>query len=124
MPVRPSAPVAAPDAPRVFGPAVQAALDHAGANKQELLKALRQTPADQRQGMEFLVANMPRPDLEALKADFLLENTALAYQVLGQVPWGKKIPKEIFLNEILPYANINERRDNWPRISSPASCRW
>ena len=28
---------------------------------------------------------------------------------------GKDIPKDIFLNDVLPYASLNERRDNWRR---------
>ncbi len=30
-------------------------------------------------------------------------------------PWKDQISKEIYLNEILPYANINESRDDWRR---------
>jgi len=99
--------------PPPLSPQVQAALKRAGANKNELLAALRKAPAEQREGMEFLVANMPQPDLIALKADFLLENSANAYAVMKEVPWGKDIPKAMFLNNVLPYASINERRDNW-----------
>jgi hypothetical protein len=32
---------------------------------------------------------------------------------MSEVPWGNDIPKEIFLNDILPYASFNERRENW-----------
>ena len=99
--------------PPPLSPQVQAALKRAGANKNELLTALKKAPAEQREGMEFLIANMPQPDLTALKADFLLENTANAYAVMKEVPWGKDIPKAMFLNNVLPYASINERRDNW-----------
>jgi len=56
---------------------------------------------------------MPGRDLVALKGDFLLENISLAYQAKADVPWGKEVPQEIFLNYVLPYASLNERRDNW-----------
>jgi len=70
--------------------------------------------ADQQsEGMEFLIVNMPDQDRATLKHEFLVENTKLAYQALSEVPWGKDIPKDIFLNDILPYATLNERRDNW-----------
>jgi len=68
----------------------------------------------QREGLAFLMANMPDRDL-ALKHDFLIENVRLAYQAMDEVPWGHGIPKDIFLNDVLPYASINERRDNWRR---------
>ncbi|KKK98536.1 hypothetical protein LCGC14_2641790, partial [marine sediment metagenome] len=32
---------------------------------------------------------------------------------MEKVPWGKQVPKDIFLNYVLPYVNLNERRDNW-----------
>jgi hypothetical protein len=69
--------------------------------------------SDQGQALAFLRANMPAPDLAALKNDFLNENVRLAYQAVNEVPWGKDIPQDIFLNDVLPYASLNERRDNW-----------
>ena len=29
------------------------------------------------------------------------------------MPWGKDIPEEVFLNDVLPYANVDEKRDEW-----------
>ena len=88
-------------------------LTQAGTNRAELTAALEQTPADQRNGMKFLIENMPPRDLTTLSARFLRENVSLAYEVSGQMPWAKKIPEEIFLNDVLPYASVSEDRDNW-----------
>ncbi|WP_233215695.1 transglutaminase-like domain-containing protein [Rhodopirellula bahusiensis] len=85
----------------------------AGDNRGELEQALADAPADQREGIEFLIANMPESDLQTLSADYLLENTRLAYQAWTDAPWAKEIPKDIFLNHVLPYASIYERRDEW-----------
>jgi transglutaminase-like putative cysteine protease len=63
--------------------------------------------------MAFLVAHMPERDLKALKADFLVTNTRLAYRARRELPWGKDVPEDVFLNDVLPYANVDERRDNW-----------
>lgn len=95
---------------------LQAALDWAGDNRPELEKALRDVPADHREAMVFLISNMPERDLRTLSADFLLENVRLAYKVWEKAPWKKDIPKEIFLNEVLPYANITEQRDPWRKM--------
>ncbi|MHC4166946.1 MAG: transglutaminase-like domain-containing protein [Planctomycetota bacterium] len=92
---------------------ITSALERAGNNKSEILSAIDKAPEQQRQGMEFLIANMPEHDLKTLSAEFLLENTDLAYRALEARPWADRIPTEIFLNNILPYANVNERRDAW-----------
>jgi hypothetical protein len=92
---------------------VETALDRADRNRPELEKALNGTPKDQRKGMVFLIANMPERDLRSLKADFLLENVALTYKARQEVPWGKLIPEDIFLDHVLAYANVDESRDPW-----------
>ena len=90
---------------------VEQALAKAKDNRPELEKALAAAPQDQRKGMAFLIANMPDTDLKSLKADFLLTNRDLAYKARKEVPWGKDIPEDIFLNNVLPYANVDEKRD-------------
>jgi predicted peptidase len=92
---------------------VEPALSKAGDNRAELEKALAGVPMEQRKGMAFLVANMPEADLKSLKAEFLLTNTELAYKARNEVPWGKDVPEELFLNDVLPYANVDEKRDAW-----------
>ena len=92
---------------------VKQALERAGANRAELVRALQQAPAEQAKGMAFLIANMPDADLRSLKADFLLENVRLAYEARRQVPWGARIPEDVFLNDVLPYANVDESRHPW-----------
>ena len=92
---------------------VEDALSRAGTNRAELTTALRDIPVAQREGLQFLLENMPRRDLQSLSASFLLENLALAYESREQSPWGKQIPDEIFLNDVLPFSNINEKREDW-----------
>ena len=104
----------APAAPATeWAPAVETALTQAGTNRQQLARALERSPADQREGMQFLLTNMPPRDLQNLSAEFLLENVALAYQAAQAAPWSKNIPADLFLNEVLPYASVTEQRDNW-----------
>jgi len=89
------------------------ALIRAGGNRAELERALHAAPKDQRLGIAFLIAHMPPKDLTALKADFLLTNLDLAYQARAKMPWGKSIPDERFLNDVLPYASVTETREPW-----------
>lgn len=106
-------PLFAADAAQAEEPALRQALERAADNRPQLVAALEKVPADQKRGMEFLIENMPDRDLRELQADFLLENCELAYRAWRQSPWKDKIPEDIFLNNVLPYANINERRDAW-----------
>lgn len=93
--------------------AIATALSRAGDNREQIQKALDSAPAEQQAGMKFLVQYMPRRDLKELSADFLLENVKLAYAARDAAPWKDKLPEDVFFNDVLPYANINERRDNW-----------
>jgi hypothetical protein len=61
----------------------------------------------------FLVDNMPARDRDTLTAEFLLENVSLALEARNKFPWAKAIPEAIFLNDVLPYASIDEPRDPW-----------
>ena len=108
-----ASPAGADDRAAWWDEPVALALKKAGDNRPELVQALTAVPKDQRPGMAFLVANMPDRDLTSLTADFLLTNTDLAYKARNEVPWGKDIPEEIFLNDVLPYANVDEKRDAW-----------
>jgi hypothetical protein len=88
-------------------------LSQAGANRGEIEKALGEVPAQQREGMVFLVRNMPLSDLRRLQAGFLLENVRLAFEAWEEAPWHDRISKDVFLNDLLPYASLTEERDSW-----------
>lgn len=97
--------VAAKEAP------LSKAIVNAGENAKEIQSALDKVPAEQRQGMEFLIEHMPERDLKSITADVLLENVNVAYQTRAKAKW--KLPDDIFLNNVLPFASINEKRDNF-----------
>lgn len=56
---------------------------------------------------------MPERDAKSLTADFLLENVAYAYKARNEFPWAKEVPNDIFLNDVVAYVNLNEKRENW-----------
>lgn len=85
------------------------ALTRAGDNAQEIQHALDRAPAEQQPSMRFLIEHMPARDLRSMKADFLLQDVNLAYRTWKASKWN--VPETIFLNNVLPYANINESRD-------------
>lgn len=85
----------------------------AGENRTELEKALSEAPEEHRKAISFLIQNMRRDDLQSLSSEFLLENVKLAYSARETFPWSKEVPEEVFFNDVLPYANVDEKRENW-----------
>jgi hypothetical protein len=65
------------------------------------------------QAAVFLVVGMPPGDLQALKKEFLLENLSLAMKAKEEFPWARGVPEEVFLNDVLPYASLDETREAW-----------
>lgn len=86
-------------------------LEKAKTNRVELERAIQSAPRAHRSAIEFLISNMPTHDLQNLSSDFLLDNVRLAFEARQQAAW--QIPDDIFLNDVLPYANIDEPRDPW-----------
>ena len=94
---------------------LDASLALAGPNADELRRALDAIEAGFRDDLEWLVRTMPPQDLAALKADFLLADVRLAERARAAAPWGRDLPPELFRQYVLPYASLNERRDDCRR---------
>lgn len=94
-------------------PAVLDALLRAGKNREGLMSTLESLDGEARVGLAFLIANMPPQDLKELSGTRLAGEVRLAYQARDSAPWKKDIPPEIFLNDVLPYACLDEARDPW-----------
>lgn len=92
---------------------LERALEAAGSNRTEIERALARVPADQAFAMAWLVERMPREDLETLRADFLIANCDRAFQAWRTAPWHAQVPEEVFLDAILPYSSVNEKREAW-----------
>ncbi len=92
---------------------LEAALERAGENRAELELALSSVPESEQPGMSWLIENMPDSDLRSLSAEYLLENHRVAYQTWEQAPWRDAVGEDVFLDAVLPYASVNERRDAW-----------
>lgn len=99
--------------PEIYQKDLNRAFAQAGENRAELEKALAQTPKDKMEAMAFLIAYMPEMDLPSITSEYLLNNLTLAYQAKEKYQWAESIPDSIFFNDVLPYASINEHRDDW-----------
>jgi hypothetical protein len=95
------------------GRGLEEALVRAGEQRGKWEAALRRVAPAQREALEFLVANMPDQDLKDLTAEYLLENIRLTELAYARNSWRQQVPRDIYLNYVLPYASINERRDDW-----------
>lgn len=99
--------------PAEYRPQVARVLAAAGENKAQLVATLEAVRPEHRVAAAFLIAHMPERDLRSLSSEFLVENIELACKARAEMPWGKGVPDELFLNDVLPYASINEQRDAW-----------
>ncbi len=92
---------------------VQSTLEIADGNRVELQKAVDTIEPEMKPGLDFLLAYMPPSDAKSLDAEFLLGHVRGAYEAWNSSPWKDQIDEETFLNYILPYANVSERRERW-----------
>lgn len=67
----------------------------------------------------FLVEGMPSTDLRSLSEAFLVENLELAMRAREEFPWAGKVEDELFLNDVLPYASLDETREGWRKEFYP-----
>jgi hypothetical protein len=61
----------------------------------------------------YLVEGMPEKDLKGLSKAFLVENLDLAMKAREDYPWAKDVSEELFMNDVLPYASLDETREAW-----------
>lgn len=113
------APAALPD--HWWSAQTEQALEQASTNRPQWTHALDTVPPPQRDSLAFLLENMPARDLQGLSSKYLLENIALATEAFEQAPWAHDVPREIFLNDVLPYVSSSEQRDDW-RADLHARC--
>ncbi len=93
--------------------AIAARLASAGQNRAQLEQAWSEVPAPQRPALAFLLQAMPEEDARTLTAEFLLRELRLAHEARAAVPYAAAVPEELFLGYVVPYAQANERREDW-----------
>ena len=100
--------------PAAYEPLLDAAL--AQSSRSDSLRALlRETPRSDREAMACLIAYMPAGDRDTMRLDLLRENVAYACRARREFGWCRTLPDSVFLNEVLPYAAVDEVRDAWRR---------
>lgn len=82
-------------------------------NQQTWLRAIANVKPEHREALAFLLVNMPENDLKKLTGEQLSQNVELAYRARESSAWARAVPEEIFFRDVLPYANVDEVRDDW-----------
>ncbi|KAG2485274.1 hypothetical protein HYH03_015949 [Edaphochlamys debaryana] len=61
----------------------------------------------------FLAHYMPPADRKVLSFDWLLNQCELAVQARNANAWARAVPIDVYENYVLPYANVDEPREDW-----------
>ncbi|MFW6259675.1 MAG: transglutaminase domain-containing protein, partial [Tangfeifania sp.] len=99
--------------PEKYHSLLDSAFVKAGENEEEHKLALEQSEKNQKEATAFLISYMPEKDLKTLSAGFILDQVQGAWRAREEFEWCRNLPDSIFLNEVLPYYNLDEDRDNW-----------
>lgn len=85
-----------------------------GLQAQDIRPQITSVSEDESQlALKFLKDNMPGADKQKISADYLAKNVELALKARSEFSWAQKVPQDVFLNDVLPYASLDERRDDW-----------
>ena len=74
-------------------------------------------PEEGEKAFAYLVSGMPDADKKNLSSELLMSNLEYAMKARTEFPWSEGISEEMFFNDVLPYAVIDETREDWrPRF--------
>ncbi len=99
--------------PATYHVLLDSAFLKAGENAGELEKVLQSVTRKQKEAAAFLIAYMPVNDLQTLSSEFIIDQINGAFRAREEFSWCKSLPDSVFLNEVLPYFSLDEKRDNW-----------
>ncbi|NVO19405.1 MAG: transglutaminase domain-containing protein [Bacteroidetes bacterium] len=86
----------------------------AGGRSHQLFDVLsRPMKPDEKQALEYLYAYMPLSDLADYNGDFFDSQVTKTLQARYEMPWGSKVPEDVFLHFVLPIRVNNENLDNF-----------
>ncbi|HEX8465041.1 MAG TPA: transglutaminase domain-containing protein [Abditibacterium sp.] len=91
---------------------LEAVLRRAKTNRAQIELLWKQTPQNQRAATLFLLQHAPDADLQSLSTAFLRSQIQIGFTARNTAPWKAQIPESLFWNDVLPYAALNETRDN------------
>lgn len=101
---------AKPAAHRAAEPATVSMPDSANPNAAEMAAFARAYPegSDQSRAAAFLLENLPLSDRLSMTATDLRENVDYAFLARSLMPWGSRVPWDVFLHYVLPHRTSQE----------------
>jgi hypothetical protein len=100
--------------PLAYQPLVRKQLERSAQNRGQLVSAIEACETDAEcLSIAFLIAHMPERDLLSLEGDFLVQHLRGALRTRRESRFCRDLPESVFLNEVLPYAFVGERRELW-----------
>jgi len=84
----------------------------AGSWEDFIAKAGQLQGRDGERAARFLAEHKPPRD-SALSSELLLENLDYAMRARSEFAWAREVPEDVFLNDVLPYASLDETRERW-----------
>lgn len=67
-------------------------------------------------GIRFIKTYQPKFDVPLISDARIAAEVKLALKARAEFPWAKATPWEIYANDVLPYAVVNEARDEWRQL--------
>ncbi|MDR3219020.1 MAG: hypothetical protein LBU22_08620 [Dysgonamonadaceae bacterium] len=64
-------------------------------------------------GQKLIVSKKTIPDRQIIDSHVLVGNINRAFQTWNAYPWAKRVPKDVFLNYLLPYKVYGEKPADW-----------
>ena len=100
------------------GPTLEEVWEGIGDNRFELEafreESFRQFELEGEKAFDSLVkGGMPLSDKKTLSSRFLMSNLIFAMKARVEFPWSEQVSEEMFFNEVLPYAILDEVREDW-----------
>ena len=92
--------------------ALDVSLNRCKPRLQEWRVFLKMLPLDELEGGKYLLTYMPLKDLQTLPTSLVRESLYLSYRARKVQTWSKYVPTEVFLDDVLPYANLTEPRQS------------
>ena len=91
-------------------------ITHAKEPSQELTKFSTHASKLSEEGARasaYLLTGMPKSDRSTISSQLLINNITYALRARKEFPWCQKLSEKQFFNDVLPYAVLDETREDW-----------